>query len=458
MKSLKITTIAVTVLVLCFSISIQAQSLNSILRKLNDVETRLDKLDTAPQADITNKIETVEVRMNTIETNQKSEIERLAVKLDELSELKADSNVEESIAPLQAQVEQIQEEISEIKNTDTVQEDDEQFNDLVADLGGLVNELRTTIENPTIINPNEAMSLDASQAEPLFALSGFGDFFYNVGQDKNSNTQINIGQVELDLETALNDKIDFVGALVFDPDNEVFGLGDLFVDFHLFGSEGDHYMAASGIENGGIVVGQFDIPFGIDLNVYPSIDRKIVSGPLAVEHTHDFWGDFGVKGYVENQKYNVQVFATNGFGYDEVEMRMAAGGHFALTAFPGFEFGTSYAGFLNENNTSDMTLRGFDFQGEYEAVSVKAEYIEHSMGLVGDKVTNTGYYVQGMYDFGKFYLVERYGTFTPQDGIELNRISSGVGYVVREGLELRVEYQMNNEEKNQTFFQMVLGI
>ena len=140
-------------------------------------------------------------------------------------------------------------------------------------------------------------------------------------------------------------------------------------------------------------------------------------------------------------------------------MKIALGGRFGFVPVENIEIGASYASFLNENNKADMSLAGVDLQCSYNAISVKGEYIQHATGSAGDnKLANTGYYVQGMYDFGKYFMLGRYGAFTPDGGEEISRISAGVGYVVLEGLEFRVEYQANGDENNQTFFQMVGGL
>ncbi len=53
----------------------------------------------------------------------------------------------------------------------------------------------------------------------------------------------------------------------------------------------------------------------IDWNVYLSIDRNIVSGPIAVENIHDFWNDYGIQLYLESRLFNTVVYVTNSFGY-----------------------------------------------------------------------------------------------------------------------------------------------
>lgn len=75
-------------------------------------------------------------------------------------------------------------------------------------------------------------------------------------------------------------------------------------------------------------------------------------------------------------------------------------------------------------------------------------------------MTHTGFYVQGMYALGEFFLVGRYGQFSPdEEGAEdVTRISIGGGWIVREGVEFRLEYQSNSEEDDDvTLLQCVVG-
>jgi len=115
---------------------------------------------------------------------------------------------------------------------------------------------------------------------------------------------------------------------------------------------------------------------------------------------------------------------------------------------------------MNENNKTDMTLLGFDAQFSYQAFSLKGEFITRTQGLIGETVLkSTGYYAQGMYDFGRYFVVSRYGNFIPdQDGNEsITRFSAGGGYVILDGCEFRIEYQANNKEDNRMYMQIAVG-
>ena len=300
-----------------------------------------------------------------------------------------------------------------------------------------------------------AASAQEEQEVPL-NIFGFGDFQYLGGQDRFAP-----GQVEVALETPLHEHIDLAMAIALEEGS--FGMGSFIVDFHLFGNEGYHFRPATGIDHSGILVGQLDVPFGLDWLVYPSIDRKLVSGPIAVENTHDFWNDHGIQGYLESGRINAVAYAVNGFGYEaagaEVEMNLAVGGRVGISLHPQLEIGGSAVGIFDQDYEVDMSLLGADLQFDYDRFSAKGEYLIHTLGLAGDReVNNTGFYAQGLYDAGPFFLVARYGQFRPDAAENLTRFSAGGGWVIQDSCEMRLEQQINSAgEEDLTLLQLAVG-
>ena len=299
-------------------------------------------------------------------------------------------------------------------------------------------------------------------------ISGFADFRYSMPNSDEESSGYDVGQIEIDLATGIGKFTNVEAALAYDPDTEAFGSGAFIIDFHLFGSAGDHLRSVEGLNHSGVLIGQFDVPFGIDWQVYPSIDRKLVSGPLVVENTHDSWNDIGVQAYVEQPLYNFVAYSTNGFGYEyedsngtpmKVEMKSALGGRFGFKPYDMLEIGGSYATFRNKDGKPDMTMTGVDFQFNYESLALKGEYISHVQGLETKSVSHSGYYAQAAYDFGKFFLVGRQGLFSSDiDSKNLTRTSVGAGWVFTEGAEIRIEQQLNSEnDESLTFIQLVIG-
>jgi hypothetical protein len=259
-------------------------------------------------------------------------------------------------------------------------------------------------------------------------ITGFADFFYEAQHGEDRPDDFNFGQVELDIETLIEEKVAISAAIAFDAETETFGLGAFTIEIPLIGTDGPHFRRG-GLDHTGIIVGQFDVPFGLDWKVYPSIDRKMVTAPLIVDYTHDSWNDLGVQGIVRHDRFELSVMLTNGFdfevgygnagtfvgyngiGYDSespvitvstVETKMAMGGRLGIQAHDYLALGLSYAQFLNHDDKIDMTLMGADVQFDYLDFHAKAEYIAHGLGLSGsNEVTNTGLYIQCLYDFGQ---------------------------------------------------------
>ena len=443
MKKLTASIIALVVLGLSWGTSIaSAQGFSSILEKLDQLESRLNSLETDQSNDL-------EVRLEKLETTRKRDIDALQ---SQLATLPTRSNVDQlsqSLTDLNSRVDQFATDLGTVTAASGSSADGETASALTGELRDLIGSLRQTIATAAVQETEEGVP-----SLPL-EITGFGDFLY-VGSEEQFET----GQVEVDLETTLDDRIGLSAAIAFG--GESFELGAFTIDFHLFGSEGDHFRPATAVAHSGLIIGQFDVPFGLDWLVYPSIDRKLVSGPVVVENSHDFWNDYGVQGYLETEYVNAVAYAVNGFGYEggeeEIEMKIAGGGRVGIKPHALLEIGGSYAGFFDEGNELDMSLIGVDGQFSIGNFSAKGEYVLHRLGQAGEnKIEQTGFYGQGMYEFGRYFLVSRYGQYRPDGEEDLTRLSVGGGWVVQEGCEVRVEQQINSEEENVTLLQLVVG-
>ncbi len=95
-------------------------------------------------------------------------------------------------------------------------------------------------------------------------ITGFGDFCTLRQQGDPAQLDFMIGQVEVDLETAMEENIVVGIAIAYDPEDAVFELGAFTIDSHLFGSNGSHFRTIDGFDHSGIIPDQFDVPFGIE--------------------------------------------------------------------------------------------------------------------------------------------------------------------------------------------------
>jgi hypothetical protein len=302
---------------------------------------------------------------------------------------------------------------------------------------------------------------------PVVSISGFGDMYTQIGKNEENENRMQVGQVEIDLETKIGGKVGIAAAIAYAPYEETFGLGQFTVNIPLFGEENEHFFVSPDINQSGIIAGLFDVPFGLDWNVYPSIDRKLISVPVVVEYTHNCWNDYGVQLYTSNDWFNGVLFSTNGFGYEiqnesgtalTIDTKLALGGRLGFKPADIIELGTSHAQMFDQRNRKNMYLSGADLQFNYNNLYLKGEYIFHSADLLLYK--SNGFYLQGMYDFNNFFLVTRYDRFSTDsfEQIEYSQGSLGAGWIIINGCEMRYEYQksfLNGENTN--YLQLVVG-
>ncbi len=298
-------------------------------------------------------------------------------------------------------------------------------------------------------------------------ITGFGDLVAKVAEENDGNT-FGIGQVEIGLESDLTDAVSFALAIAYD--DGAFGIGAFTIDWTAWEREEGASASFAGITNVTVGGGQFDVPFGIDWQVYPSIDRRLVSTPLVVGHTHNCWNDLGGYFSAEATWGKAILFGVNGFCREdhdqtseesEAASDVALGGRLGLIPLANLEVGGSYALVLGQDATDDMELVGADMQFSIENFTLKGEYIVHRFkGGESNDFSIDGSYLHGVYDIGSWYLVARYGERSrEQEGEDkVSRFSGGVGRVVSDQVELRLEYQANSGSVDDAaFFQVAVG-
>lgn len=80
------------------------------------------------------------------------------------------------------------------------------------------------------------------------------------------------------------------------------------------------------------------------------------------------------------------------------------------------------------------------------------------MGPIAGPVRVRGFYAQALCAFGRQFAVVRYGRFHPEGSGGAGRLSTGFGRELRPGCEVRVEYQDNEETRNnRAFAQLVVA-
>lgn len=311
-------------------------------------------------------------------------------------------------------------------------------------------------------------------------VSGHLDVRAVEGNVAVGNNDFQIGQFIVDLSSNMNDNIKASVELAYASDAREMAVDEAYINWNLFTWDGTPRPDDPiGFTQTGFIVGQFDVPFGIDWRVYRSIDRPLVSIPLVITNTHRGWNDLGVQFYTETNWANLAVFAVNGFGtspalrMDEVNQlpqsliasdndlteadaniipTEAYGLRFGLLMNENVEFGTSFAAGYLEDNSQQSRLFGVDATMHFNDLELKGEFISRRREFTAGRNQDLGYYVQGLYNFGRQFGVLR-GDAYRQDGGPTNFCTSaGAGYRVLDNAQLRAEYRMAEGSSNDTVY------
>ncbi len=302
---------------------------------------------------------------------------------------------------------------------------------------------------------DENQSINKTLQKIIF--SGFGDFLTKIDND-DSKQVFEIGQAELSFEYPFSDKTNLSLAIAYN--GESFEIGAFFYE-HLIQKENSQNSYS-------FIIGQFDVPFGIDWQVYPSIDRNLISSPLIVSETHDGWNDLGVNVNFENNIFSGSIYTINGFTHEcsnidnnliISENNYAIGSQITFKIKENLSIGGSIAYIDDKNNLYDMNLYGTDFLWSHKNLSLKAEYIRHANTNGSDKnFHDDGYYLQSKYDFSKFYIVNRISSYRHINEEIIYQYSSGAGITIQENVIARAEWHHETKDnKNELFLQLAFG-
>lgn len=296
-------------------------------------------------------------------------------------------------------------------------------------------------------------------------VTGFLDVLYRTDEAAVSRRDFRLGQVELDFSACTSDHSCACVAVAYDPETSTFGLGAATLEFLLAGQGSDCRHHYDKWERAGVVIGQFDVPFGIDWLVYPSVDRLTVSAPDVVGSTHAGWNEVGVGFFIEAPRYTLRSWLVNGFdaelpaaGDDPIRLATGSGYGARASALPvaGLEIGASAAGFTTPLEGQAMWLAGCDLQATRGTWELKAEFIGHhrDFGAAG-RFTHRGWYVQGTHELPGWHLFARYDRIDAappaagaQPAPDSEALVLGAGVKMAPPAGLRLEYRVGLDEAN----------
>jgi hypothetical protein len=286
-------------------------------------------------------------------------------------------------------------------------------------------------------------------------LTGFGDL--QLVFDDRERDAFRIGQLELDAALPLAPHVEVAAALAYDTEAEVLRLGAFTVDGGLFGAGDRHLVRTDTVVASGVVLGRFDVPFGIAYFEYASTDNRLVTLPGPVLATHRAWNDLGVQIYADFTTLNAMAYVVDGsalIGDGARAPDYAAGGRLAIRAFRELELGGSVA-VVRGSHGEVASLVGADLTAQSGALELKHEYLG-SRHDAGDRID--GFYSQALLRLAPLFLAGRYEGVIER-GEELAQAAAiGAGAEVFPDAEIRTVYQRSFANDHQTLIvQIVAG-
>ena len=186
-----------------FSNSVQPQSLNIVLKLIEDIEEKLKRLDSKQKQDIQ------DIQKSIVEIREENIISDINNSLEELSS---------RITQLDLEIENIKDIV--IKTGENKPQENEIIKNLVPDLRLLMTELRETIENPP-----ESVEEDTVIEETDSGLELFGFFDIHADRFKEADNIFGLGAFELDIEAPFSERFSGSAAMVFEDGVAEIGVG-----------------------------------------------------------------------------------------------------------------------------------------------------------------------------------------------------------------------------------------
>jgi len=303
-------------------------------------------------------------------------------------------------------------------------------------------------------------------------VSGFFDVVADYNRDTRDGVGVGLGQLEVALERDLSDEVSVAVAIAYNDEDESFDLGSAEIGVDLYRNP-DGFISSLGL-----VVGRFDVPFGIDCKCYGSMDRKLVTAPIVVERTHNFWSEEGFAVRVRFGAGSLVVFGVDGFGTDAYTSEegdsipaadsdtsetiaisaVAFGGRLGIDVGTGLELGTSFASGRSDSYDDDMQRFGFDLQYSLRSFALKGEYLYDSHTRPRGRSISRGFYAHALYGIQRAFFAGRIGAVKTGAGESVEQLSAGAGYSIMEEVELRFELLHSSERESiRAIFQIVAG-
>ncbi len=304
-------------------------------------------------------------------------------------------------------------------------------------------------------------------------MSGFFDAvgISNFNHTKESRFLIN--QFELDFSYLHHSHFSVGSAVAYNNESENLELAMAFIHYSFEDGPVKHPRRVETYDHSALLIGKFDIPFGLDYLSYASIDRPTISQPLVIEKTIAGWNDIGVDYHLFKNNLKFDVWVVNGFNTG-----VGVGGNIRYKFFPFLEVGLSHSTDIDNFESVKDWLSGVDIKIDTETFEIKSEFLwtkgifEGAVDTVLNNEMHHGGYFQILTHLNKFInlpisLTLRFGSWecagnsnNEIDGAQ-HRYTAALSYLLDDNLTARFELSQNDYSTapSETFgiLQVVVG-
>jgi hypothetical protein len=304
-------------------------------------------------------------------------------------------------------------------------------------------------------------------------LSGFFDAIGVANFLDTKESQFLINQFELDFSYSHKSHFSVGTAVAYNNKTENMELAMAFVHYSFDDGPGKHPRRVEGYNHSALLIGKFDMPFGLDYLSYASIDRPTITQPLVIEKTIAGWNDIGIDYHLFKNNLKFDLWAVNGFNEG-----VGIGGNVRYKFFQFLEIGVSHSADINNFKNVNDWLSGIDFMINTELFEIKSEFLwmkgvyEGAVDTVLNNKMHHGGYFQVLTKLERWtslplILTLRFGGWQCSGEIDdsiddtQRRYSTTIGYNLHNNLALRMELVTNTYDNSTTetivFLQMVVG-
>lgn len=304
--------------------------------------------------------------------------------------------------------------------------------------------------------------------------SGFFDIYNSAQFEIEEYSGFQINQFELDISHSYKESLSLGTAIAFNPNMGQFELASAYLHYSIFNKAIMHPRRKEERNHTAIMIGKFDVPFGLDYLSLASPDRPTFYQPLPVEKSIGAWNDMGINIHVLADQLKGDFTIVNGFN-EGVNLSAKIEYEIFQKLNMGISHASDFSSFKQRNNWAN----GISFLADIDIVQIKSEYIWARGLLHGEQDTlnangtNHGFYIQALTELEPiiglpYFVTARYGIWNSskyykeeKPGDRQDRFTFTIGYHICSECSVRSDIQSDqfgkNERSTQATIQLVVG-